>query len=59
MTLEYQGQKLIGAVYFPRNQQSFSNIKDKFKHDVEGVAKNNAEGIVFFTNQELREKEPN
>jgi len=47
------GAKWIGAAYFPRGQHSFSAIVDKFKHDVDGVAKNEAEGIAFVTNQEL------
>ena len=53
MFLTFNGSKWIGAVYFPRGQQSFTTIHDKFKHDVEGVKNNNAQGIVFFTNQEL------
>lgn len=46
--------KMIAAVYFPRGQQSFSEIQKKFQDDVSGIAKNSAAGIVFFTNQELR-----
>jgi hypothetical protein len=53
MFLTYNGAKWIGAVYFPRRQQSFSTIQNKFKHDLEGVKANNAQGMVFFTNQEL------
>lgn len=43
----------IGAVYFPRGQQPFKDIKKKFNADRAGVAKNNVDGIVFITNQEL------
>ncbi len=53
MFLTFNGAKWIGAVYFPRGQQSFTTIENKFQHDVEGVRKNNAQGIVFFTNQEM------
>lgn len=54
MILTNNGTKWIGAVYFPRGQQSFSDIKSKFVHDLEGVKQNKANGIVFITNQELR-----
>lgn len=45
--------KYIGAAYFSIEQRSFSNIKEKFLHDLEGVYSNNADGIVFLTNQKL------
>ena len=54
MTFSFEGKRWIGAVYFPRGQQSFTAIQDKFIHDLEGVAVNNAEGLAFVTNQELR-----
>lgn len=54
MTLSFDGKRWIGAVYFPRGQQSFSDIKDKFAHDLDGVKANNAKGLAFVTNQELR-----
>lgn len=54
MTLSFEGKRWIGAVYFPRGQKSFSDIRDKFSHDLEGVKANNAEGLAFVTNQELR-----
>ena len=54
MTLSFEGKRWIGAVYFPRGQQAFSSIKDKFLHDLEGVKANDAEGLAFVTNQELR-----
>ncbi len=54
MVLSYQGQKWIGAVYFPRGQQDFTTIKQKVVHDIEGVKKNHAHGLAFVTNQELR-----
>lgn len=46
-------QKWIGASYFPRGQQSFKNITDKFKLDLSGVKANQVDGIAFVTNQEL------
>lgn len=45
--------KWIGAAYFPRGQQSWRHIESKFGQDVQGVAKNNANGLAFVTNQEL------
>jgi hypothetical protein len=48
------GLKLIGAAYFPRDQQSFTDIKKKFRNDLQGVSKNEASGIIFVTNQELK-----
>jgi hypothetical protein len=48
------GLILVGAAYFPRGQLSLNSIKAKFTHDVKGVKKNNADGIVFVTNQELK-----
>jgi hypothetical protein len=48
------GLKLIGAAYFPRDQQSFADIKKKFRNDLQGVSKNGASGIIFVTNQELK-----
>mgnify|MGYP001299947610 FL=1 len=54
MTFSFEGKRWIGAVYFPRGQQSFTAIQDKFIHDLEGAAANNAKGLAFVTNQELR-----
>ena len=48
------GLTIVGAVYFPRSQQTFRDIKAKFASDVKKVKRNNANGIVFVTNQELR-----
>jgi hypothetical protein len=47
------GAPWIMAVYFPRGQQSFAAIRKKFLDDSEGVAANDADGMVFVTNQEL------
>mgnify|MGYP006875304508 FL=1 len=54
MVISYNGARWVGAVYFPRGQQDFSVIKNKFIHDLKGVKKNGANGIAFITNQELR-----
>lgn len=43
----------IGACYFPRGQQSFKEVKDKFLHDLKGIEKNGVDGLAFITNQEL------
>lgn len=47
------GWKYIGAAYFPTTDRQFTEIKSKFDHDLKGVGKNNAQGIVFVTNQKL------
>lgn len=54
MTLSFEGKRWIAAVYFPRGQQTFTDIKNKFAHDLDGIKANNANGMVFVTNQELR-----
>jgi hypothetical protein len=51
---ERAGKQWIGAVYFPRGQQSIKDITDKLAADAAGVAANDAFGIAFVTNQELR-----
>lgn len=43
----------IVACYFPRSQKQLNEIKAKFNNDLEGVESNNADGILFITNQEL------
>lgn len=48
------GKRWVMAVYFPRGQQDFTAIKEKFRIDLRGAASNNADGIAFVTNQELR-----
>ena len=52
MVLSFNGKRWIGAVYFPRGQQS--DIKSKFIHDLSGIDANNANGLAFVTNQEIR-----
>ena len=48
------GVRWIGAAHFPREQQSFNAIADKFVQDLTGVNTNQAGGFVFVTNQELK-----
>ncbi|MFN6496464.1 MAG: glycine-rich domain-containing protein [Nostoc sp. DedQUE01] len=48
------GQHWLMAVYFPRGQQNFKEIKKKFINDIRGVKSNKAEALAFVTNQELR-----
>lgn len=46
--------KWIGAAYFPRGQQSIAKIQKKFNADLKGVVANDAQGLAFVTNQELK-----
>lgn len=48
------GQRWVMAVYFPRGQQSLTATKAKFLSDLKGVKANDANGLVFVTNQELK-----
>lgn len=43
----------IAACYFPKEQKSFKDLKSKFTEDFKGVEKNDVEGFIFITNQEL------
>jgi hypothetical protein len=47
------GKSWIVAAYFPRGQQLDSAIRTKFGEDAKKVSHLKADGIVFFTNQEL------
>ena len=47
-------QQWIMAVYFPRGQKNFKEIKNKFLNDLERVKKNNVNALAFVTNQEFR-----
>ena len=50
---EKDGKKWLMAVYFPRGQKRFTEIKKKFLDDLKGVESNKVEGIAFVTNQEI------
>ena len=47
------GQRWVGAAYFPPTRSDFKKIKKKFNNDFEGVARHNADAFIFFTNQRL------
>ncbi len=47
------GIEFIGGCYFPRGQMTFTKIKKKFLNDLDGVKKNNVNGFIFITNQEI------
>jgi|SRR5450432_237566 len=47
------GRKYIIGCYFPNGQKEFKEIQDKFNDDIKGVAKNEAQGFVFVTNQKI------
>lgn len=49
--------KFIVAVYFSVTSQSISVVKKKFQTDTLGITKNGVDGIVFFTNQKITNKE--
>jgi len=51
------GKKFIVACYFPNGQKSFSDIQEKYDDDFKGVAKNNAQGFAFVTNQKITPNE--
>lgn len=47
------GERWIAAASFPSGQQTFTDNKKKFKHDLAGVKINDGVGFAFFTNQKL------
>lgn len=47
------GLTWIVGVYFPHGDVSFSTTKKKVQRDLMGVMANNADGFIFFTNQEF------
>lgn len=47
------GQLWAMAVYFPRGQKSFAEIRKKFVSDLAGARANAVHGLAFVTNQEL------
>lgn len=51
---ERDGRVWVMAVYFPRGQQEFRTIRDKFQTDASAAKSPGRDGIVFVTNQELR-----
>lgn len=53
LVCEKNGWKYVGAAYFPSTEQTFSSIKTKYLHDLDGVVANNADGLAFVTNQHV------
>ena len=49
-----QGKTWVMAVYFPRGQKDLSEIRTKFEGDLAGALRNDAVGMAFVTNQEIR-----
>ena len=47
------GRRCVMAVYFPHGPQSVAKVKAKLRSDALGVPENDAEGLVFVTNQRL------
>lgn len=48
---ERGGLRWLGAVYFPPTEKTPAEVRAKFLHDLEGVARHARHGIVFLTNQ--------
>jgi hypothetical protein len=48
------GKRWIMAVYFPTGQKTFGALKNKLLADLTGVGANEAYGLAFVTNQELK-----
>lgn len=51
--MKKNGHDWIMAAYFPATKKTFAQIKSKFKKDLEGVTKNNVDGMAFVTNQHI------
>lgn len=47
------GRNWLSAVYFPATRSDFKDVKEKFFHDFEGVARHVRDGFVFLTNQPM------
>jgi hypothetical protein len=48
-----EGVLFVMAVYFPRGEQAFKDIRSKFENDLAAASTTGAEGFAFVTNQEL------
>jgi len=48
-----ESKEWIVAVYFPRGQKGFGEIKKKYEDDLEKAKTKQVSGFIFFTNQEL------
>lgn len=47
------GKIWIAAAYFPPTESTFTEVRNKFLNDFDGIAANGGEGFAFFTNQRL------
>jgi hypothetical protein len=47
------GIRYVAACFFPPTNQSDTGIERKFFEDLPGVARNDADGFIFFTNQHI------
>ena len=54
---EKNGWNYVAAAYFPTNKIESKKVQEKFVHDLAGVSKISASGIVFLTNQALTPRE--
>ena len=45
--------RVLAAVYFPGGDKSFADVKAKFLHDRDGMARHGCDRFVFLTNQNL------
>ncbi|HKR05088.1 MAG TPA: Fic family protein [Bacteroidia bacterium] len=52
-----EGKKYVVGCHFPNGQKDFEEVQDKFNEDIKGVAKNNAQGFLFMTNQKITPSE--
>jgi len=54
---EKNGWKYVAACYFGSDQKEYKRIEEKYLHDLEGVERNDADGILFITNQHITPSE--
>lgn len=47
------GKNFVVGCYFPNGQKDLKVITEKFSDDYKGLAKNNADGFIFVTNQKI------
>ncbi len=51
------GRSFVVGCYFPSGQKDLAAIAKKFSDDYRGVAKNEADGFIFVTNQAIAPRE--
>ncbi len=47
------GERWVLAVYFPRGDHSFTDVKNKFTSDIDAAKKHSPPGVAFVTNQAI------